>query len=187
MKRDRSAARLSSSEGGPEGGGVVRESLGAWDEEGKPRQYRAREGGRASTSPRALRRHHRGRHIPLMLRLLCADDDADIRAILSLALAVDPEISAQVFADGVELVVAARAQGADAILLDAMMPGQDGFETCRQLKADPSTAAIPVLFLTATSQRAERERALTLGAVACLAKPFDPMTLAAGVRAALRT
>ena len=119
------------------------------------------------------------------MRLLCADDDADIRAILALALAVDPAFDARLFDSGAALVAAARAGGADAILLDAMMPGQDGFETCRQLKADPSTAAIPVLFLTATSQRTERELAMTLGAVACLAKPFDPMTLAAQVRAEL--
>lgn len=120
------------------------------------------------------------------MRLLCADDDADIRAILTLALGVDPGIAAQVFADGAPLVEAARAAGADAILLDAMMPGQDGFETCRQLKADPATAPIPVLFLTASSQRSERDRAMALGALACLTKPFDPMTLAAEVRAALR-
>ncbi|MEK0430427.1 MAG: hypothetical protein RL139_231 [Gemmatimonadota bacterium] len=119
------------------------------------------------------------------MRLLCADDDPDIRAILALALGVDPGITATVLGSGGELVEAARAHGADAILLDAMMPDQDGFETCRQLKADPATAHIPVLFLTATSQATERERALALGARACLAKPFDPMTLAATVRAAL--
>jgi len=119
------------------------------------------------------------------MRLLCADDDPDIRAILALALGVDPGITASMFSSGGDLVAAARAHGADAILLDAMMPGQDGFETCRQLKADPATAPIPVLFLTATSQATER--ALALGARACLGKPFDPMTLAATVRTAVQS
>ena len=119
------------------------------------------------------------------MRLLCADDDADIRAILALALAVDPAFAIRLFDSGVSLVAAAQRDGADGILLDAMMPGQDGFETCRQLKADAATAQIPVVFLTAAARPAERERALALGAVACLSKPFDPMTLARDLRAVL--
>jgi putative two-component system response regulator len=66
-----------------------------------------------------------------------------------------------------------------------MMPGLDGYETCRRLKADPDTAGVPVVFLTAKTQREEVARALALGAAACLTKPFDPLTLAAELRAAL--
>jgi two-component system, OmpR family, response regulator len=79
----------------------------------------------------------------------------------------------------------ASAGGFDAIVLDAMMPGLDGYETCRRLKAAPETAGIPVVFLTAKTQRGEVERALAMGAVACLMKPFDPMTLARELRTVL--
>ncbi len=119
------------------------------------------------------------------MRILCCDDEDDIRAILELALGLDPTIDATLVASGEAALARAAEGGWDAILLDAMMPGLDGYETCRRLKADPATADVPVVFLTARTQRSESERALELGAVACLAKPFDPMTLAAELRAAL--
>ncbi|HEY0970601.1 MAG TPA: response regulator [Gemmatimonadales bacterium] len=120
-----------------------------------------------------------------MLRLLCADDEADLRVILELALSLDPGIRAEIVPSGLELLVRARAGEHDAFLLDGMMPELDGYETCRRLKADPATAHLPVVFLTAKTQRTEQERALALGAAACLTKPFDPLTLAAEIRAAL--
>lgn len=119
------------------------------------------------------------------IRLLCADDEDDIRKILHLALSLDPELEVQFVSSGTEAI--ARAQGAifDAIVLDGMMPGLDGYETCRRLKADPATAQIPVVFLTAKTQRGETQRALALGAIACLEKPFDPLKIASDLRAAL--
>jgi len=63
------------------------------------------------------------------------------------------------------------------ILLDVMMPHVDGYETCRRLKQDPATREIPVVFLTARVQKADRERGMKLGALGYLTKPFDPMTL----------
>ena len=119
------------------------------------------------------------------MRLLCADDDEDIRTILQLALSLDPEFDAVLVESGEAALARARVEKFDAILLDGMMPGLDGYETCRQLKAEPATARIPVVFLTAKTQRAEVDRALAIGAVACLMKPFDPMTLAGELRAAL--
>jgi CheY-like chemotaxis protein len=119
------------------------------------------------------------------MRLLCADDEADIRAILELALGLDPEFEVTVVESGHDALVLATKSPYDAIILDGMMPGMDGYETCRRLKADPATAGIPVLFLTAKTQREEVTRALALGAVACLTKPFDPLTIAGDVRAAL--
>lgn len=119
------------------------------------------------------------------LRLLCADDEPDIREILALALGIDPGLDVECVDSGTALLVRARAAAFDVFVLDGMMPGLDGYETCRRLKADPATAATPVVFLTAKTQREERERALALGAVACLTKPFDPMTLAAELRAVL--
>jgi len=119
------------------------------------------------------------------MRLLCADDEEDIRTILQLALSLDPELEVELVDSGEAALARARTNRYDAIVLDGMMPGLDGYETCRRLKADPATAGVPVVFLTAKTQRGEIEQALTIGAVACLQKPFDPMTLAADLRAAL--
>ena len=119
------------------------------------------------------------------MRLLCVDDEEDIRTILHLALGLDPELEVDLVDSGAAALARAATGGYDAIVLDAMMPGLDGYETCRRLKAAPETAAIPVVFLTAKTQRGEVDRALALGAVACLMKPFDPMTLARELRTAL--
>ena len=65
----------------------------------------------------------------------------------------------------------------ELILLDVRMPGMDGPQTLAQLRSAPQTAGIRVVFLTGDAQPADVERLLALGAVAVLAKPFDPMTL----------
>ena len=74
----------------------------------------------------------------------------------------------------------------DVILLDVMMPGLDGYEVCRRLKADAWTAFIPVLILTALAGREERVRAMEAGADDFLSKPFNGLELLARVRALLR-
>src|SRR5687767_9360405 len=119
------------------------------------------------------------------MRLLCVDDEDDIRVILELALELDPAFEVETVSSGVELLARAARGGYDLFVLDGMMPVMDGYETCRRLKADPATADVPVVFLTAKTQRDEIVRALDLGAVACLTKPFDPLTLAAELRDAL--
>jgi sigma-B regulation protein RsbU (phosphoserine phosphatase) len=68
----------------------------------------------------------------------------------------------------------ARKARPDLILLDIMMPGIDGFEVCRRLKADPSTAPIPIIFLSALDQTVDKVRGLRLGAVDYVSKPFQP-------------
>ncbi|MCU1372755.1 MAG: response regulator receiver protein, partial [Actinomycetia bacterium] len=78
----------------------------------------------------------------------------------------------------------ARAEQPDAIILDVMMPGMDGPATLAELRADPATADIPVVFLTAKVQSIERRRLEELGAAGVVAKPFDPMTLAGELSAA---
>lgn len=119
------------------------------------------------------------------MKLLCADDEPDLRTILELALSIDPAFEVEIVASGTELLERASRGRYDAFLLDGMMPGLDGYETCRRLKSDPATAATPVVFLTAKSQKDEMSRAMALGATACLVKPFDPLTLATELRAAL--
>jgi CheY-like chemotaxis protein len=119
------------------------------------------------------------------MRLLCADDEEDIRTILELALSLDPEIEATIVQSGFEFLDRAHDGTWDAFVLDGMMPGIDGYETCRRLKEDPRTSATPVVFLSAKTQREDIDRAARLGAVATLPKPFDPMTLAAELRSML--
>ena len=122
---------------------------------------------------------------PRPLHILCADDEPDIREILGLSLALDPTLRAECVASGDALLARAASEPFDAFVVDGMMPGLDGYETCRRLKADPRTASIPVVFLTAKTQRDEQARALTAGALACLTKPFDPMMIAAELTAVL--
>src|SRR5688572_10634231 len=109
--------------------------------------------------------------------ILVIDDEADIRAVSRMSLERVGGwrvIDADSGAGGLEL---AESEQPDAILLDAMMPGMDGAATIERLKASEATREIPVVFLTAKLQPAERERYAELGAVGVLAKPFDPMTL----------
>ena len=74
----------------------------------------------------------------------------------------------------------------DLILLDVDMPRQNGFEVCRLLKGDPTTAKIPVIFLTAVTSVQEKISGLDLGADDYVTKPFNPGELRARVKAALR-
>ena len=119
------------------------------------------------------------------MKLLCADDEPDLRTILELALSIDPGLDVEIVSSGAELLHRASQTRYDAFVLDGMMPGLDGYEVCERLKADPATTNVPVVFLTAKTQREEHDRAIAAGAVACLTKPFDPLTLAAELRAAL--
>lgn len=79
------------------------------------------------------------------------------------------------------LAIAATAPHPDLILLDVMMPGMDGYEVCRRLKADPSTGAIPVVFLTARTDQDDERLGLELGAVDYIAKPISPPIVLARV------
>ena len=74
--------------------------------------------------------------------------------------------------DGEEGLERARFGRPDLVLLDAMMPGWDGFETCRRLKADPATSAIPVIFMTALSDVGDKVRAYEAGGIDYITKPF---------------
>jgi putative two-component system response regulator len=79
------------------------------------------------------------------------------------------------------LQIAGATPGLDLILLDVMMPGLDGYDTCRQLKANPATADIPVVFLTAKNQVEDEAMGLSLGAADYIAKPISPPILFARV------
>ena len=80
------------------------------------------------------------------------------------------------------LRIAAGENPPDLILLDIMMPGIDGYEVCRRLKADLVTREIPVIFLTAKSEERDEEKGFALGAVDYITKPASPAIVLARVR-----
>jgi putative two-component system response regulator len=84
--------------------------------------------------------------------------------------------------DGEMGLMLAKERQPDVILLDVMMPGIDGFEVCRRLKADDETRLLPVLFLTGLDSRQARLRGLAVGATDFLFKPFDLVELEVRVR-----
>lgn len=88
--------------------------------------------------------------------------------------------------DGATAIEIASAERPDIILLDVMMPGMDGFETCRRLKADPVTRHIPVVLVTALDGREDRIRGLEAGADDFITKPIDDVILFARVKSLTR-
>jgi len=119
-------------------------------------------------------------------RVVIIDDDADLRRLLQVTLEFTARWSVTAAADGAEGIALARRLVPDAVVVDLMMPGMDGYEVCRQLKADPVTAGIPVVFLTAR-QRVDEARVRALGAAGLLFKPFEPDELAARITELCRT
>jgi two-component system, OmpR family, alkaline phosphatase synthesis response regulator PhoP len=117
--------------------------------------------------------------------VVLAEDEPDIQLVARLALK-RAGFSVRVVTNGHAALDAVRESRPDVILLDWMMPEMDGPETCRRLKADPATADIPVIFLTARSQEAEIQRGLSLGASGYITKPFDALTLGEQVKQILQ-
>ncbi len=115
------------------------------------------------------------------MTVVLAEDDADIQLVARLALK-RAGFAVKVVGNGQEALDAIKQQAPDVVLLDWMMPELDGPETCRRLKANPETAGIPVIFLTAKSQEAEIQRGLSLGAAGYVTKPFDALALGQQVR-----
>lgn len=89
--------------------------------------------------------------------------------------------------DGFQAIEKAQAEQPDIILLDVMMPGMDGFECCRKLKADPTTGFIPVVMVTALSDVEDRIKGLDAGADDFLTKPINDVALMARVKSLVRT
>jgi two-component system phosphate regulon response regulator OmpR len=96
------------------------------------------------------------------------------------------EIDVTVTADGERGLAALRRGSFQVVLLDVMLPGIDGFEVCRRLRAEPRLAAMPVIMLTARGDDVDRIVGLELGADDYLPKPFNPRELLARIRALLR-
>jgi len=118
-------------------------------------------------------------------RILIIDDEDDIREVAAMSLETVAGWEVMVASSGAQGLSRAAMYKPDAILLDVMMPGMDGPTTFRELRKNPATAQIPVFFLTAKVQAADRRRFADLGIEAVLVKPFDPMTLSTQIASAL--
>ncbi len=118
-------------------------------------------------------------------RILIVDDAGDILEIaqLSLEMAADWEILTACSVR--EALKVATSEKPDAILLDITMPEMDGIAVFQQLQANPNTAGIPVILMTARSRLTDRQQFSRLGIAAAIAKPFDPINLANQIANAL--
>jgi DNA-binding response OmpR family regulator len=117
--------------------------------------------------------------------VLLVEDDARLGAMVAEYLGRH-DLDVTVAPDGERGLAALRRGRFDVVLLDVMLPGVDGFEVCRRLRAAPEWAALPVLMLTARGDDVDKIVGLELGADDYLAKPFNPRELLARIRAFFR-
>ena len=115
-------------------------------------------------------------------RILYIEDEVDIQVVARLALEALGGFTVDTCSSGREGIARAQAAAPDLILLDVMMPDMDGPATLQALRQVPALAGVPVVFMTAKVQPQEVAHYRALGAVAVIAKPFDPMLLAQQVR-----
>jgi two-component system alkaline phosphatase synthesis response regulator PhoP len=120
-----------------------------------------------------------------MSRVFIVEDDTDIAELIARYLQKAGH-AVEVLASGTTAVARAKAAPPDLIVLDLMLPGMDGLLVCQALRADPATALIPIIMLTARAEEAERIAGLELGADDYVTKPFSPRELTARVAALLR-
>lgn len=119
--------------------------------------------------------------------IAAVDDDQTTLNLVALALRREG-FGVKTFLNGSELLSYLSASGpaVDLVLLDIIMPPPDGYEVCRALRANPRTAKLPIIFLSAQDEPIDKALGLELGADDFVSKPFHPKELAARVRAVLR-
>jgi CheY-like chemotaxis protein len=110
-------------------------------------------------------------------QLVVIDDEDNIREVVTLTLQLTEGWTVMAANGGRAGAALALSMKPDAILLDVMMPDLDGPGTLLALQQHASTTAIPVIFLTAKVQAADREKYMQLGVRGIISKPFDPLTL----------
>lgn len=115
-------------------------------------------------------------------RVLYVEDEINIRTVGQFALEEVGSMVVEPCSSGREALDKCAGFRPDVVLLDVMMPGLDGVATFKALRERPETASVPVIFMTAKVQPQEVEGYRKLGAVAVIAKPFDPLTLPDEVR-----
>lgn len=117
--------------------------------------------------------------------ILLVDDDQEIRELLQTYLS-RAGFQVRAVGDGAGFRAAMAAEPADLVILDVMLPDEDGFSLCRWVREHQRFAAVPVIMLTASSDEADRVIGLELGADDYLGKPFSPRELQARIKALLR-
>jgi len=111
-----------------------------------------------------------------LAKVLVVDDDQVIQQLLEVNLELEG-YDVKRASNGDEALKLVRSFKPDVVLLDVMMPKLDGREVCRRIKGDPTTADVPVIFLSARAQDMDVNSGLELGASAYVTKPFDPVEL----------
>ncbi len=115
-------------------------------------------------------------------RVLVAEDDPDIRGVLWLALERLGGLEVHLCAGGAEVLESLRVVEPDLVILDVMMPGMSGPTVAAAIRSLDREPEVPIVFLTARAREEEVQHLLTVGALAVIRKPFDPLTLADRIR-----
>jgi DNA-binding response OmpR family regulator len=118
--------------------------------------------------------------------VLVVEDEADVAGLIKHALERGGDAKVDVAFTGTQALDLVAKSAPDLVVLDLNLPGLDGTEVCRILRARPATATIPIIMVTARTEESDRVLGLDLGADDYLTKPFSPRELAARVRAVLR-
>lgn len=118
-------------------------------------------------------------------KVLIVDDEPDIREVAALCFELAGGYAILTAGSGSEALAVAREGQPDVVLMDVMMPEMDGVTVAQRLRADASTARIPVVLLTAKVLSDDRHSLMASGVQGVIAKPFDPMGLVASVEDAL--
>ena len=123
--------------------------------------------------------------MPAPTRVLIVEDDSDIAALIA-HYVEKSGYAVETVADGGRALARVRESAPDLVILDLMLPGLNGLEVCRALRAGDKTATLPIIMLTARGEESERVLGLDVGADDYVVKPFSPTELMARVRALLR-
>ncbi|MGH7842842.1 MAG: response regulator [Candidatus Binataceae bacterium] len=118
-------------------------------------------------------------------KILVVEDEADIRELLCYSLAQEG-YAVEEAADGAEALERVARRAPDLAMLDLMLPRMSGLELCRRLRANPETARLPVIVVTAKGAEVDRVLGLEMGADDYVVKPFSPREVVARVKALLR-
>lgn len=119
-----------------------------------------------------------------MAKIVIADDDADIRELVAFKLRhAGHEVVA--VGDGTAAVEACDSERPDLVILDVMMPGMNGLDVARHIRADEALAGLAIILLTARAQESDIEQGFDAGADDYIVKPFSPRELASRVAAVL--
>jgi DNA-binding response OmpR family regulator len=125
-----------------------------------------------------------GKGVEMSKRVIVVDDSKEVREIVSFVLQRNG-FEVLVAANGMQLqqiLSSEQEELPDLIILDVMMPGEDGFHICTSLRTNPSTCHIPVMIITAHAEDIYQRISLDLGAVSHITKPFHPLELAERVK-----